>query len=57
MHQHIPEAVEVDNEFALRSAKYLARHGMRPAEITDALCTELQLSESDASQVVEAIAA
>lgn len=57
MQHPTPESTEVSTEFARRSAKYLARHGLRPAEIRDALCAELHLSEPDAHQVVDDIAA
>ncbi len=57
MEHYIPEATDVDPEFAIRSARYLARQGMAPAEIRDALRSELDLTESDASLVVDAIAA
>ncbi len=52
-----PEAQTVETEFALRSAQYMARHGLRPAEICDALRSELDLTEAAASKVVDLIAA
>lgn len=53
----VPEENGVDRDFALRSAKYLAQHGMEADEICDALCAELDLTSDDASRLVGLMAA
>lgn len=57
MQRYVPEATGVDDEFAFRSARYLARHGMDADQICEALCHELDLTESDADTVVDRLAA